>query len=130
MRTYQTVVIIKSDLDDSQVDSISEKIKQYITKFSGDIVKLESWGKKRLAYRVRKQRYGIYLNICHTLEPSNISSLENELRLDETVLKYLVIRLEPSEVDRVCGEDNSPLEVESQSEANGRSKVSSPKESV
>ena len=107
MRNYQTVVIIKSGLDESQVDSASEKIKEYISKHSGAVLSLNSWGKKRLAYRVRKNRYGVYLNACHTLEPSKVTAFENELRLDETFLKYLVIRLEPSEVERACGEDNS-----------------------
>ena len=112
MRTYQTVVVIKSDLDESQVDSVSEKIKQNISRFSGAIVKLENWGKKRLAYRVRKNRYGIYLNIFHTLEPSNVTSFENELRLDEIVLKFLVIRLEPSKVERIRRDESTSLNEE------------------
>ena len=102
MRTYQTVVIMKPDLDEAQVNEADKKVTQFIARFSGSVLKLEPWGKKRLAYRIRKNRYGFYLSFCHTLEPSSVSEFEKELRLDEGILKYLVIKLEPSEVERIC----------------------------
>ena len=104
MRTYQTVVIVKSDLEEMAVNNFNEKIKQFITKYSGSLLKLEIWGKKRLAYRIRKNRHGFYINFCHTLDPMSVPSFEKELRLDEGILKYLVIRLESSEIERICAE--------------------------
>tara|TARA_B100000686_G_C16642945_1_gene891188 strand:- start:532 stop:945 length:414 start_codon:yes stop_codon:yes gene_type:complete len=107
VRTYQTVVINKPDLDEAQVEEVSQKITGFIAKYSGSVVKLEIWGKKRLAYRIRKNRYGFYLNICHTLLPSNVSEFEKEMRLDEGILKYLVILLEPDEIERLCSENKT-----------------------
>lgn len=135
MRFYQTIVILRPDLDDAQTKENSEKIKGFIAKFNGEIVRMDNWGKKRLAYRIKKNRFGIYLNICHKLDGSQVDSLENEFRLDEIILKFLVVRLEADEFERVCGQQSifddtekksdsdenesseSETEVESESEA-------------
>lgn len=113
MRTYQSVLILKPDLDEPQVDQAIEKVTLLISKGGGAIIKAEKWGKKRLAYRVKKNRFGIYLNIYHSLDPIKVSSLENEYILYETVLKHLVIRLEQSELDFAMGKgltDDVPKE--------------------
>ncbi len=109
MRFYQTIVILRPDFDDAQIEEQSEKVKGFIARFEGEIVRFDNWGKKRLAYRIRKNRFGIYLNICHKLDGKNVDPLENEFRLDENILKFLVIRLEADEFERICGQ-NSDLE--------------------
>ena len=76
MRFYQTIVILRPDLDDAQIKENSEKVKGFIAKYDGEIVRMDNWGKKRLAYRIKKNRFGIYLNICHKLEGSQVDSLE------------------------------------------------------
>lgn len=103
MRTYQSVVILKPDLDEPQVDQALEKITQLIAKNGGSIVKSEKWGKKRLAYRVQKNRFGIYLNIYHTCESLKVPSLENEYKLYDQLIKHMVLRLEQSELDAAMG---------------------------
>ncbi len=121
MRFYQTIVILRPDLDDAQTKEISEKIKGYIAKFNGEIVRMDNWGKKRLAYRIKKNRFGIYLNICHKLEGNQVDPLEKEFRLDEIILKFLVIRLEADEFERVCGQQSvfDDSEKKANSEENG-----------
>jgi len=106
MRFYQTIVILRPDLDDAQTKENSEKIKGFIAKYDGEIVRMDNWGKKRLAYRIKKNRFGIYLNICHKLEGSQVDSLEKEFRLDETILKFLVVRLEADDFERICGQQS------------------------
>ncbi len=101
MRNYQSVLILKPDLDDPQVDENIEKITALVQKSGGSILKLDKWGKKRLAYRVRKNKFGYYLNIYHTSDPAKISELEKGYQLYETVIKYLVIRLEEKDMERV-----------------------------
>ena len=104
MRLYQTVIILRPDLDDVQIEENIQKIKSFIIKFGGEIVLLDNWGKKRLAYRIRKNRFGIYLNVCHKLDAKQVDFLEKEFRLAETIIKFLVIRLEAHEFERVCGQ--------------------------
>ncbi len=100
MRSYQSILILKPDLDETQVDQALEKVTEFLTKYKGACLKVEKWGKKRLAYRVKKSRFGYYLNIYHTCDGSAVSSLENDYKLYDLVLKYLVIRLEEKELTR------------------------------
>ena len=105
MRSYQSILILKPDLDEAQVDQALEKVTEFLTKYKGECLKVEKWGKKRLAYRVKKSRFGYYLNIYHTCEGSAVSSLENDYKLYDLVLKYLVIRLDEKELTRAMGRD-------------------------
>jgi len=71
----------------------------------GSCLKIDNWGKKRLAYKVKKNRFGIYLNIYHTCENLNVVKLETKYRLFDPIIKYLIIRLEDKDLERVMGED-------------------------
>ena len=97
MRSYQSVLIVKPDLDEAQVDQVLEKITQFLSKNNGSIVKVEKWGKKRLAYRINKSRFGYYINIYHTCESIGVPALEASYKLYDLVLKFLVIRLADKE---------------------------------
>ncbi|MFQ5443272.1 MAG: 30S ribosomal protein S6 [Nitrospinales bacterium] len=102
MNTYQTVLILKPDLDDAQVDEAIKKITGFISKNgSGEITRIDKWGKKRLSYKVKKHRFGIYLNIIHTCEGIKIPSVENEFKLFDAIIKFLVIRLEERDLSHI-----------------------------
>ena len=119
MRSYQSVLILKPDLDEAQVDQALEKIAQFLSKYNGSFLKVEKWGKKRLAYRVKKSRFGYYLNIYHTCESLKVSSLEADFKLYDLVLKFLVIRLDDNELERAMGrecEENSEAKSEDKQE--------------
>ena len=97
MRSYQSVLIVKPDLDEAQVDQVLEKVTEFLSKNNGSIVKVEKWGKKRLSYRINKSRFGYYINIYHTCESLGVSALEASYKLYDLVLKFLVIRLADKE---------------------------------
>ena len=99
MRSYQSVLILKPDLDEAQVDQVLEKITEFLSKNNGSIIKVEKWGKKRLAYRVNKSRFGYYLNIYHTCESLKVSALEADYKLYDLILKFLVIRLDDKDLE-------------------------------
>jgi len=99
LRSYQSVLILKPDLDEAQVDQVLEKITEFLSKDNGSIIKVEKWGKKRLAYRVKKSRFGYYLNIYHTCESLKVSALEAEYKLYDLILKFLVIRLDDKDLE-------------------------------
>ncbi|QPJ66170.1 MAG: 30S ribosomal protein S6 [Candidatus Nitrohelix vancouverensis] len=100
MRSYQSVLILKPDLDDTLVEKAAEKVDGYFKKYGGETLSVENWGKKRLAYRVRKNRFGIYLNIYHTCENEKLDELEKEYSLNENIIKFMVIRLTDKELER------------------------------
>ena len=110
MRNYQTVIILKPDLDENQVNEVVEKVTQMIGKCGGLPIKTEKWGKKRLAYRVKKNRFGNYLNIFHTCDNLKAPQLETEFRLYEQIIKYMMIRLEQDELDWALGKAATLIE--------------------
>jgi small subunit ribosomal protein S6 len=99
LRSYQSVLILKPDLDEAQVDQVIEKITEFLSKNNGSILKMEKWGKKRLAYRVKKSRFGYYLNMYHTCESLKVSALEADYKLYDLILKFLVIRLDDKDLE-------------------------------
>jgi small subunit ribosomal protein S6 len=112
LRSYQSVLIIKPDIDEGRVTEALEKIAEFIEINGGVCLKVENWGKKRLAYRVKKNRFGIYLNLYHTLESSKVVELETKYKLYELIIKYMVVRLEDDELERALGKET---EVEGES---------------
>ena len=105
MRSYQSVLIVRPDLDEAQVDQVLEKVTEFLSKNNGSIVKVEKWGKKRLSYRINKSRFGYYINIYHTCESIGISALEASYKLYDLVLKFLVIRLSDKEFKSAIARD-------------------------
>ena len=105
MISYQSILILKPDLDDAQVDQVLEKVTGLLTKNGGSCLKVEKWGKKRLSYRIKKSRFGYYLNIYHTCDSRKISSLEIEYKLYDLILKFLVMRLDDKELTRAMDRD-------------------------
>ncbi|TDJ51205.1 MAG: 30S ribosomal protein S6 [Nitrospina sp.] len=101
LRNYQTILILKPDLDEPNVDQSLEKISALIQKHGGEVLKIERWGKKRLAYKVKKSKFGYYLNIYHSGETSRMSELEKDFQLYDLVIKYLIIRLSDKDLERV-----------------------------
>ena len=103
--SYQSILILKPDLDEAQVDQALEKVTGFLTKNNGSCLKIEKWGKKRLSYRIKKSRFGYYLNIYHTCDSLKVSSLEIEYKLYDLILKFLVIRLDDKELERAMSRD-------------------------
>ena len=106
LRSYQSVLILKPDLDETQVDQALEKISGFLKESGGSCLKIEKWGKKRLAYRVKKNRFGYYLNIYHTCGNQNVSSLETEYKLFAQIIRYLVLRLDDKELERAVSREH------------------------
>ena len=108
MRSYQSVLILKPDLEESIVNEALAKIGEFIKSNGGACLKTEKWGKKRLAYRVKKNRFGFYLNIYHTLEPSGVVDLERNYKLFDQIIKFMVLCLNDDELERALSrEDNA-----------------------
>ena len=107
MRSYQSVLILKPDIEETRIDEALGKIGEFIKSNGGACLKTEKWGKKRLAYRVKKNRFGIYLNIYHTLEPSGVVDLEKKYKLFDLIIKFMVVYLTDDELERALSREES-----------------------
>jgi small subunit ribosomal protein S6 len=87
MRKYETVVIFSQNLNDQELKDEVTKFQKFIETNSGTIVSIESWGKRELAYLIKKQRFGNY--ICFRFDTENTDlplKLHALLNITETVL--------------------------------------------
>jgi len=98
LRKYETIFILKSNVSDGDVQSYTESVKNLIEKNNGIIQKIENWGKKKLAYEIKKEKFGHYLVITFDSNPEFISILDKSFRLNENILRHLIVfRYEPEE---------------------------------
>lgn len=93
MNRYEVAVALSSNLSDEQRAAELETIKGYIEKYQGTVAEVDEWGRKKLAYEIRKETEGYYYFLKVDAEPVLPVELEKEMRLrNETVLRYLIVR--------------------------------------
>ena len=93
MNKYELAVVFKP-LDEETFKAEFEKVKELITKFGGTIEKIDAWGKRKLAYEINKISDGIYQIVTITAGSDLPAELEARLRINESVLRYLITRQE------------------------------------
>ena len=69
-------------------------MKELIARFGGEVTNVDDWGKRKLAYEINKQKEGFYYFIQFNAETSTPAEVESRLRITETVLRYLIVRLD------------------------------------
>ncbi|MDY0040237.1 MAG: 30S ribosomal protein S6 [Desulforhabdus sp.] len=94
MRKYETFFIVDPDLPDDITANVDEKIKSIITAQGGTVISYAPWGKKKLAYPVKKRSRGLYVLTEYSGGPALVAELERNMRLDERVLKFITVKLE------------------------------------
>ena len=100
-KVYECAVLINAALEDDQIEAIIDRIKETISGNGGQIREIENWGRKRLAYTVRKSKIGYYV-IFRLNAPSDlISKLERFFQLDENILRYLSVNLSKDALDQI-----------------------------
>jgi small subunit ribosomal protein S6 len=90
MREYELVFVVHPDLDDSAFKDIIERVKGWINDAGGNIAKVDVWGKRKMAYPIRKQVEGQYVLLQAEMKPDFCSLLERNLRLMEPVMRFLI----------------------------------------
>ena len=94
MRTYETIFIVHPDVVGDEQLAIIDKYKTILSDQGADILKLENWGLRTLAYTVKKQTKGCYVLVIFEAEPQVIAEFERRMRIDEKVIKFQTIQLE------------------------------------
>jgi len=93
-RTYEVLFIADPNLGEPEVDALTAQVQGFIEKENGKVTKVEKWGKKRLAYEVKKQREGYYVLLAIEARPESVKELERRLRVTDAVIKFLTVRID------------------------------------
>ena len=94
LRPYEILVIVDPRPTDEEVLALLTQLGEQITSLGAEAIKpVENWGKRRLAYDIRKQREGTYAVFEVSAEPAMVKEFERQLRLNESVLRFLSTRV-------------------------------------
>ena len=94
MAYYESVLVFRQDLTESQVKEKAAKFSEIIKELGGDVKSTEFWGLKNLAYIIRKNRKAHYVMLNVELDGSKITELERRSRIDEDVIRFLNVRVD------------------------------------
>ncbi len=92
-RNYETTLIVNAALEDNDVETVITKVTTYIENHGGNILEIERWGRRRLAYPINKKFNGYYVHIVFNANSSTVPILERFLVLEDTVLRHLTLVL-------------------------------------
>jgi small subunit ribosomal protein S6 len=120
---YESVVLINAALEDEQIDAIINRIKESITTHGGELIEVDKWGRKRLAYPVQKSKTGYYVIFRFESDTSLIAIYERGLRLDETVIRYLTIALDSKAIEAIAKQKLKAANELAQAEADAIAEV-------
>jgi small subunit ribosomal protein S6 len=91
LRNYEVAYITDPDLDEAAQTALEEKVKGWIDSAGGRVLKVDRWGKRRLAYPIKKRLDGYYFFFQAELPPHASTPLERDLRLSEQILRFMVV---------------------------------------
>ena len=90
MRKYEIIFIATPDLDEDNLNNVIEKVKGWIADDKGEVISVDNWGKKRMAYRIRKQRDGQYVLITANMDPASVKDLSQNMRFVESIMRSMI----------------------------------------
>jgi len=97
-REYETIYVLRQDVDPDSADKVASRVADVVARENGRLVKVETWGRRRLAYAVGKQKKGVYYYLKYLGTGEVVSELERNFRMLDSVLRFQTVQLR-DEVD-------------------------------
>jgi len=109
---YETMYILRPDLNDEQVQQNVNKYKEFLTENGAYDLEIKLLGKRRLAYLIKKYLDGIYVQMNYQGNGSHVAPMERMMRLSEDVIRYLTLKLKPPTpvAEIAVSEEAEPIE--------------------
>jgi len=93
LREYETIFLLRPELAEDLVDKIVERLRGIVQRDGGKVIKVENWGKKKVAYEVKKHLRAIYIRFVYLGNTHMVAEFERNLRMTDDVLKYQSVKL-------------------------------------
>ena len=107
-QSYEMMYILRPDLGEEQVDQSIAKYENLLRDNGADQIEIQHRGKRRLAYEIKRQREGVYIQMNYKAPATHVAVVERAMRLSEDVIRYLTLKLE----ERKTAPQPAPVEVE------------------
>lgn len=98
MNIYENIVILKASLPDEEINASISKIKDITVSSGGEVLMTDTWGRRKLAYEINKQKKGFYILMIYKTPPATIKKLEKFYKVFDPVVKYMIIKLGPKQI--------------------------------
>ncbi|MCR5639838.1 MAG: 30S ribosomal protein S6 [Lachnospiraceae bacterium] len=92
MNKYELALVVNAKIEDDARTATVEKAKEYIARFGGTVTDVDDWGKQKLAYEIEKMNEAYYYFIHFDAEPTAPAEIEDNVRIMDNVLRFLVVR--------------------------------------
>jgi len=92
LRKYEVVFVHRPDLDEEKSTALIERFKDLIETHGGEVLKIDKWGKRRLAYEVKDLREGVYIIVQMNAEPKVATELDRVFKITDEVLRHIIVR--------------------------------------
>lgn len=102
MAFYESIFIIRQSLTEEETGGIINKMKGVLEKQGATLLKVDNWGKKKLAYEVEHDRRGTFVHLQFEAQGPVVSQLERMYRLEDSILKFLTVRVEEEDLQPVA----------------------------
>jgi|Deesub1362A_J573_1020465.scaffolds.fasta_scaffold05778_2 small subunit ribosomal protein S6 len=118
MRHYETLFIISPEVSEDDIDRLVERYVGILEERGGFVAKVDKWGRRRLAYEVKKFRKGYYVLFDYGAEPAAVAEMERNFKIDEKVIRYLTVKqddhfdLEAAQAARQAAEEEAARKAE------------------
>lgn len=93
MNMYETVVILNPSITDDEAKAVIDKLTEIVTTAGGEMLKVDVWGKRKLAYEMNKQKMGSYFLLIYKAPSAGIKKLEEYFKVLDVVLKFMIVKL-------------------------------------
>jgi small subunit ribosomal protein S6 len=90
-KEYETIYILRSDVDADTAEKVQTRVAEVVDREKGKLVKVEAWGRRKLAYPVAKQKKGVYVYVKYVGKGGLVHELERNLKLSDAVLKFQTV---------------------------------------
>lgn len=94
MRDYELTTVVSPDLGEESLAAYGDKITQLVTGAAGEVTKIDSWGRRRLAYPIDGFREGYYFVTQLKMNPRSTTELERSIKLSEEIIRHLIIKVD------------------------------------
>ena len=117
MNDYESIFILAPSIDEAESEKINQRMQEVITANGGEIVRVEKWGKRKLAYPVRKHKKGEYVLLQFKGGAPAVSELERNYKMSDAVIKFLTIKLDKEALAHLARQLQAQQKAEATAEA-------------
>jgi small subunit ribosomal protein S6 len=94
MLNYETIFVTDPNLTDEEIDDLTKLVEQVTVSAGGRVVKVEKWGKRRLAFPIQHREEGIYVLMTLECPPQQVKEIDRRYRMNDRILRHLTVRVE------------------------------------